>query len=386
MRPVLKLGLVFLSLLTPIVGPAARAAAVDDYADTVLLSPEQGEALAAFAVQSEKRIRLKPDCSHLVHQLYTRAGLIYPYEDSRVLYRGVSNFERVKTPQPGDLAVWMGHVGIVLSPEEKTFLSSVRSGILTESWMAPHWVRHGRPRFYRYRIGPKADMNLLARIMDEDKFPPIETGTSARAATSSHLPSSDSQMTLDGEATGVQPERDELSPQDTGSHNEDGHESVSIVATINQHQMPSRRQIVSAIMENSRAHARQLTTGEMMDAARPFSVFSRIEVETIKIKHESGWVTLQLSETMCAENGRILPARTMERELSIVRRSNGTWVIADPQDRAYLAEEQALEIFQRQAELFLRQTPNSSNTRIVVKALDRLYDQQPGIPQRAAIR
>jgi hypothetical protein len=51
MRSVLKLGLVFLSLLTPIVGPAARAAAADDYADTVLLSREQGEAMAAFAAQ-----------------------------------------------------------------------------------------------------------------------------------------------------------------------------------------------------------------------------------------------------------------------------------------------------------------------------------------------
>src|SRR6476619_4686445 len=154
MRSVLKLGLVVLSLLTPIDGPAARAAENDDYDHTVLLSPEQGEALAAFAAQSEKRIRSKPDCSHLVHLLYTRAGLIYPYEDSRVLYRGVSDFKRVKTPQPGDLAVWLGHVGIVLSPEEKTFVSSVRSGILIESWTAPHWVRRGRPRFYRYRIGP----------------------------------------------------------------------------------------------------------------------------------------------------------------------------------------------------------------------------------------
>ena len=110
----------------------------------------------------------KPDCSHLVHLLYARAGLIYPYEDSRVLYRGISDFQRVKTPQAGDLAVWLGHVGIVLSPEEKTFLSSVRSGIITESWTAPHWVRRGRPRFYRYRIGPDADMNLLARIMNDD--------------------------------------------------------------------------------------------------------------------------------------------------------------------------------------------------------------------------
>jgi hypothetical protein len=385
MRSVLKLGLVVLSLLTAIVGPAARAAAVDDYADTVLLSPEQGEALAAFAAQSEKRIHLKPDCSHLVHQLYARAGLIYPYEDSRVLYRGISDFKRVKTPQPGDLAVWIGHVGIVLSPEEKTFLSSVHSGIMTESWMAPHWVRRGRPRFYRYRIGPEADMNLLARIMDDDAHPETGAQDSVRNGVSPQLPSGSSAI-ADSRAEEMQLESNKQARQDATSTNEIGHDSGSIVATIIQRQMPSRSQIVAAIMESSRARARQLTSGETLDAARPFSVFSRIEVEKIKVKHESGWVTLQLSEMMCAEDGRILPARTMERELLISHRSDGTWVITDPQDRTYLAEEQALEIFQRQAEFFLQQAPNSSNTRIIVKALDRLYDQQPDMPQRAAIR
>ncbi len=138
-----------------------------DSGDTVLVSAEQGQAVADFAMQSGPRVRPKPDCSHLVHLLYARAGLIYPYEDSRVLYRGVNDFERVKTPQPGDLAVWLGHVGIVLSPEEKTFLSSVRSGIITESWTAPHWARRGRPHFFRYRIGPSANLELLAAIMSD---------------------------------------------------------------------------------------------------------------------------------------------------------------------------------------------------------------------------
>ena len=91
MRSALKFALLFLCLLTALDGPCAKAA--DDYGNTVLVSPEQGEALAAFALQAEKRIRPKPDCSHLVNLLYARAGLIYPYEDSRVLYRGVSDFQ-----------------------------------------------------------------------------------------------------------------------------------------------------------------------------------------------------------------------------------------------------------------------------------------------------
>lgn len=386
MRSALKLGLVFLCLLSAISGRAARAATDDDSPATVLVSPEQGEALAAFALQSERRIRPKPDCSHLVHLLYVRAGLIYPYEDSRVLYRGVRDFKRVKTPQAGDLAVWMGHVGIVLSPEEKTFLSSVRSGIITESWAAPHWVRRGRPRFYRYRIGPDADMNLLARIMNDDTLPQIEGRSSGRNGNGVPLPSPATQAMATSQADGLQQEYPDASVQDARETNESDRDSALIVAAITQRQVPSRREIAAAIVEDSKTRGRRLIAGEPLDMAHPFSVFSRLEVEKIKVKHERGSITLEVSEAICQEDGRILPARTMERELSIVRRSDGVWIISDPQQRTYVTEEQALEIFEHQAGIILRGAPNSSSARLAVKALDRLYDQQQGSPRRVATR
>src|SRR5438270_4337669 len=387
MRSSVKLGLVFLCLLSAISTRVARAEADDDSSATVLISPEQGEALAAFASQSERRIRRpKPDCSHLVHLLYSRAGLIYPYQDSRVLYRGVSDFQRVKAPQAGDLAVWMGHVGIVLSPQDKTFLSSVRSGIITESWTAPHWVRRGRPRFYRYRLGPDTDMTLLAKIMNDDSRPQVATLNTPHGAASVPLPSSAAQTNADTDADVSQTESSDLSPEDPINTDKRSHDPDSIVATIAQHQAPSRRQIAAAIIESSQARARQFLAGEALDLARPFSVFSRVEVERIKVKHQRGSVTLRVSEAMSQENGLILPSRTIERELSISRRNDGVWTISDPQERTFLTEEQALEIFERQAELSLRRAPNSNNTRIVVKALDRLYDQQTISPRRVAIR
>jgi hypothetical protein len=378
MRYVPKFALLFLCLLAAFTGSAAKAD--DDYSNTVLLSPDQGEALAAFALRSEKRIRTKPDCSHLVHQLYARAGLIYPYEDSRVLYRGITDFQRVKKPQAGDLVVWLGHVGIVLSTEEKTFISSVHSGILAESWMAPHWVRRGHPRFYRYRIGPEADMNLLAKIMD-DEPQQTEIWTSTRSGTGAELPSSETRESDEPEHA-IEP----FSAQNARSMSESGHVSNSIVALINQRQTPSKRQIAAALMEGSKAHARRLMDDETLDVTRPFVAFSQLEVEKIKIKRENGLITIRLSEMMSQEDGRILPTRTTERELKLFRRNDGVWVISDLQERTYLPEEQALEIFEHQTELFLRQAPNSSNTRMVVKALDRLYDQQPSAPQQAAIR
>src|ERR1051326_1536398 len=168
MRMLLKPALTLL-LLWSAAGPAARAQVDDESDQRVLLSAEQGQALAEFVLQSGPRVRPRPDCSHLVHLLYERAGLLYPYEGSRVLYRGVADFKRVKKPQPGDLVVWRGHVGIVISPEETTFLSSVRSGVITESWTAKHWLARGRPHFFRYRIGPDADLTLLAAIIDDER-------------------------------------------------------------------------------------------------------------------------------------------------------------------------------------------------------------------------
>jgi hypothetical protein len=388
MRLSLKLVLVCLSLWTTLASLIAKGQVNDEAANVVLVSAEQGEALAEFAQRSIRHIHPKPDCSHLVHLLYARAGLIYPYEDSRVLYRGISDFERVKTPQPGDLAVWLGHVGIVLLPEENTFLSSVRSGILTESWKAPHWVRRGRPRFYRYRIGPAANMNLLAAIMFDETRVLGDTRGNARSSTSAQLPFPDGQPTVARvEEDGLQAGRGESLPQEsaTGSpEHEAGTGSASIVAMIAQRQTPNKRQISAAFVGSSNARARRLITGERLDLSNPFSVFDRVEVEKINIEHGSGWITLKLSETLSQEAGKILPGKTMERVLSIFRRNDGVWLISDPQDRTYLAQENALEIFERQADIFLRLVPNGSNTRAVVKALDLLYDKQPGTPQRAA--
>jgi len=90
------------------------------------------------------------DCSHFVQYLYEQAGLYYGYAPSRTLYDGMEGFRRVSHPEAGDLIVWRGHVGIVVDPEETTFLSALRSGVKTSSYESPYWKRRGRPRFFRY--------------------------------------------------------------------------------------------------------------------------------------------------------------------------------------------------------------------------------------------
>jgi cell wall-associated NlpC family hydrolase len=117
-----------------------------------LLTSEQGLAIVNAAWEYEQQARGKPDCSHLVHQIYFLAGLDYPYASSFDLYAGSENFRRVKTPQVGDLIIWPGHVGIVLDPAHHAFFSSVHSGLQAEFYDGPYWRARGRPRFYRYVI------------------------------------------------------------------------------------------------------------------------------------------------------------------------------------------------------------------------------------------
>src|SRR5690242_8469102 len=104
-------------------GQATRLPAIP--AGFRLLSLKEGRAIVQEMAWADDEEGLAPDCSHLVHTLYEQTGHPYPYTSSLDLYRGTSHFIRVRSPQPGDLIVWRGHVGIVVDPKEHSFFSSV---------------------------------------------------------------------------------------------------------------------------------------------------------------------------------------------------------------------------------------------------------------------
>ena len=78
------------------------------------LTRDEGLAILGAALDSRHHANLPSDCSHFVHGLYERAGFHYAYASSSDLYAGIDEFRRVANPQPGDLAVWPGHAGIVV--------------------------------------------------------------------------------------------------------------------------------------------------------------------------------------------------------------------------------------------------------------------------------
>ncbi len=114
------------------------------------LTSDDGLAVIAAALDARIHLARRPDCSHLVHAIYDLAGFPYSYAKSSDLYAGIDEFQRVTHPQPGDLAVWRGHVGIVVNPTEHVFFSALRSGLGIDTYDAPYWKERGQVRFYRY--------------------------------------------------------------------------------------------------------------------------------------------------------------------------------------------------------------------------------------------
>ncbi|MGA9303947.1 MAG: hypothetical protein WBW31_00950 [Candidatus Sulfotelmatobacter sp.] len=111
------------------------------------LTRHEGLAIVRTALHSRHH---EADCSHLVHSLYERTGHPYDYAPSSDLYAGIDEFRRVANPQPGDLAVWRGHAGIVVTPALHSFFSMLSSGPGVDSWNSLYWKQWGRPRFFRY--------------------------------------------------------------------------------------------------------------------------------------------------------------------------------------------------------------------------------------------
>ncbi len=119
------------------------------YLRPITLTQDDGLSVIAAALDAHVHF-VEHDCSHLVHAIYDRAGFSYPYADSSDLYRGTDQFRRVKHPQPGDLIVWRGHVGIVVSPARHVFFSDLSRGPGIDKYDAQYWKQRGPAKFYRY--------------------------------------------------------------------------------------------------------------------------------------------------------------------------------------------------------------------------------------------
>jgi hypothetical protein len=149
----------------------------------------QGRAILGAAWKHRRETDDRPDCSHLVHEIYELAGYPYPYAPSGELYDGVEQFQRVSSPEAGDLIVWPGHVGIVVDPVARSFYSSERSGLKIDFYDNRWWRRLRQPRFYRYSAPGTLSASNAGRI--EAGQPTVAKGSDGDARTETRAPSVD---------------------------------------------------------------------------------------------------------------------------------------------------------------------------------------------------
>lgn len=114
------------------------------------LTTDERLAILGAALDFRHRTKIAYDCSHFIHALYERAGFPYEYANSSDLYSGTDEFQRVSHPQPGDLIVWRGHIGIVTNAAQHTFFSLLSTGPTVNHYDSRYWKRRGVPRFFRY--------------------------------------------------------------------------------------------------------------------------------------------------------------------------------------------------------------------------------------------
>jgi hypothetical protein len=304
-----------------------------DPARPLLVNTSDGLSVIGAALESRSGPRSKTDCSHLVHAIYERAGFPYAYASSSDLYAGVDEFRQVKRPQPGDLVVWPGHVGIVVNPTEQSFFSALSSGLGVESYSTGYWKDRGRPRFYRYvKAGSASESEAKPGTpsLTRTSFDP-KTKTETKP-----LPdSSTTRLSLD--LSGVQ-----------------------VISGAR----PKTAEVAEALSSAFARNAEEIRGVDVFQLAQPVIVFSRFEVKEVKLKGNQGRVEVRITQALSLASGQAnLKKQEVTQKLTLQRRDPNTWELSLPQNAINLSQDAAVQVLAHQLALLSDTDGTSTSTR-----------------------
>lgn len=327
------------------------------------VSRDEGEAIVQVAWELRRGLDPKPDCSHFVNAIYAQAGLDYEYARTQEIFEGIDSFRRVNRPQPGDLVVWQGHVGIVVDPDEHSFYSSVQSGFAIEDYRSDYWTSRGQPRFYRYLIDEMHKARLVAHVNLQLMPAPMQSGSvhglsdrapDSRRRTTNRLPDGD---TITGPAAG-----------DT---------EISDAVFVTSHMKPSKEEVQVALNRLADANGERLLQQAMVRPNQSIVVPDQVEVAELNVHDHSGWVELQIKATGFRSGQDDLKPADKWR-VSLHHEERG-WVMLAPQDRVYLRRDLAIRALADQVATMSRVPANDREIKKAVKALDDLLSREtPG--------
>jgi hypothetical protein len=327
-----------LSLLAAVVPGTVAAQAAPELSRPRLLSPSEGETIVLAAWELRHGLPAKPDCSHFVHAIYTKAGFGYEYAQSGDLFEGIDSFQRVKVPQAGDLVVWQGHVGIVVDPAEHSFYSSVITGFAIEDYRSHYWIGRGTPRFYRYLVDDARGASLTAR---------------ASAMASPAKPQADNVVTPAVAASVLGRRRETVSanpPPESRSRYLETDESEAEthdLVFVSMRDKPAKTEVLAAIVGTVDGRAAALAESIHLGSARQVVVADSFNVVELKFKNNSGWAEVEVRQRAAFRFGSADPTPATNRWRIALSRQDHVWVLLLPRSPLFLRHEVARTVLAR---------------------------------------
>jgi len=278
------------------------------------------------------------DCSHFVHDIYEQAGYPYPYASSRDLYLGTENFVRVRTPHPGDLVVWHGHVGIVMDPHEHSFFSSVNSGPRTEYYNSAYWRARGTPRFYRYLIATplKTESSTTERANRSPEQGPGVPGATGRGAI--YGPTLEAVKTAPTKIPAVADQSEEVVESGAGTV-----VASQIVLRVSGKQ-PAAADVAQGLAATNRDAGEILRTGNLEKLGRPVMIYQDLRVTDVAIKGKRGSAQVEIDCIALLAGGRAEPQRDGEQFVMQLQRTKKGWVVNSQTENSFVPRDAALRI------------------------------------------
>jgi hypothetical protein len=282
-------------------------------------------AILNVALDSRHHAEFAFDCSHFVHGIYERAGLPYEYASSSELYAGIDEFRRVANPQPGDLAVWRGHAGIVVNPVQHSFFSVLRSGPGLASYDSPYWKQRGRPHFFRY------------------------VKSVPRGARSTPIRTASWKPTVLGNTEPRETDVDDPGSNETGSsarlaENQIVNRETPRVVVLNfARNKPD--QVTAAFLQACNDSEEKLRGRDLFKSAQSLIVFGDFEVKKVHITGNQGWIDVQIDELVSLAGGKVEVRERSERQRWSLRRDDTkSWMLTPSRNAIYLPQHPAERI------------------------------------------
>ena len=320
-------------------GQTARPSA-ERSEETRPLTKAEGRLIVLATSSAARDVEDESDCSHLVHDLYEQAGFRYEYVSSRDLYTGNANFVRVHHPQPGDLIVWRGHVGIVIDPREHSFFSSLRTGADTQFYDSAYWRARGAHRFYRYvtdkRLRPPKtleasrhpdDAPVLASDRRSEYRPPArspEESASASGEVPAPAPTGEALAEIAGGVVPVVPRQKVL--QISGK-------------------TPAAGEIAAALSELNGDSGQLLRSGDLAAPGQPIIVYSQLQVIHVRIKGSHGTAHARLESLAALPPSEPAVSRPQWRDLPLsLQKTKTGWTLSPMDSTLFVPRDVALRI------------------------------------------